>query len=578
MSGQPNIKPTDQAKFREQYLANLDLRARLDDMNLQANKVYKRTGQLPVEPSDFRTTEEKLADIERLKREVRGKLSEIADGREANKISQELTPKQLLFYSQSADTINAEIKKKYRMGVYAEIFIPYLQRYMNNTANVNGINTGLQQSSGANAMLSVRAIRDLLPTPNEVKSMVELVSQSILGKRNKDLRDVMSFKSSGLSFERVADELARTLGGISQAGVMIDTFTSGRSTTKEVDEDDINTAIKLLNDVAGELITKVEMFRWAESFKRSTGTRDAQQVGAVLERGVNLFQVPPETTRLLSEVFKLVSPILIRPGSSAGGEKAQPGRSGSEKVYPDDILNGENIDDMIKFNTASLLNYANDLGIPLTTKQKRSKNALMNAIRDATMSGVELRGDIEGTGLSRPKAKPIRHKKPTNDEMSWFGGVAPTKKFVPIGRYIINQHRLNDDIIAVKRPSGSSIKELPSEKVSRKLGHIVRTIVGGAIPDFEDLEGLDDIEKAYINKLAGLTHIKDRLTLPAPRKSDMDKEMDEFEIMKGEIMSGNDNKDLVKKFKVKLMKLMKLNLIPKGQAKELLLELTELGF
>ena len=43
-------------------------------------------------------------------------------------------------------------------------------------------------------------------------------------------------------------------------------------------------------------------------------------------------------------------------------------------------------------------------------------------------------------------------------------------------------------------------------------------------------------------------------------------------------MSGNDNTELVKKFKIKLMKLMKLNLIPKGQAKELLLELTELGF
>ena len=149
---------------------------------------------------------------------------------------------------------------------------------------------------------------------------------------------------------------------------------------------------------------------------------------------------------------------------------------------------------------------------------------------------------------------------------------------MPFGRYIINQHRLGDDIVAIKRPSGSTIKDLPSEKVSRRLAGVLRDIVGGSIPAFEDLERLNDEEKAYLNKLATITHIKDRLSLPAPKKSDMDKEMDEFEVMKGEIMSGNDNTELVKKFKIKLMKLMKLNLIPKGQAKELLLELTELGF
>jgi len=154
MSGQPNRNPSDADKFRQQYLANLDLRARLDDVNLQANKVYKRTGQLPVEPSDFRTTEEKLADIERLKVEVRSKLSEITDGKEANKIVQELTPKQMLFYAQSADAINKELKPKYRLGIYAEIFEPFLVNYMNTQANVNGIETGLQQTSGRNVELN----------------------------------------------------------------------------------------------------------------------------------------------------------------------------------------------------------------------------------------------------------------------------------------------------------------------------------------------------------------------------------------------------------------------------------------
>ena len=60
MSGQPLNKPSDARKYRQTYLSYLKLRADLDDVNLQANKLYKRTGQLPQEMSDYRTTEEKL--------------------------------------------------------------------------------------------------------------------------------------------------------------------------------------------------------------------------------------------------------------------------------------------------------------------------------------------------------------------------------------------------------------------------------------------------------------------------------------------------------------------------------------
>ena len=72
--------------------------------------------------------------------------------------------------------------------------------------------------------------------------------------------------------------------------------------------------------------------------------------------------------------------------------------------------------------------------------------------------------------------------------------------------------------------------------------------------------------------------MKDRLILPTPKKSDIDKEVDDFEIMKGEIMSGNDNKDLVRKFKSTILRLSNKGVIPKSQVKELLLELTEMGF
>ena len=53
MSGYPLNFPTDAAKLRQNYLANLSLQANINDMNLQANKIYKKTGQTPTQPTSL---------------------------------------------------------------------------------------------------------------------------------------------------------------------------------------------------------------------------------------------------------------------------------------------------------------------------------------------------------------------------------------------------------------------------------------------------------------------------------------------------------------------------------------------
>ena len=114
MSGQPNRNPTDPSKFRQQYLANLALEANINDKNLQANKIYKKTGEVPSQLTDNRTTAEKLADLERLKIDVRSELSEITDGDNANAIVQNLDAQQLQFLAQHTKEIIADIKPKYK--------------------------------------------------------------------------------------------------------------------------------------------------------------------------------------------------------------------------------------------------------------------------------------------------------------------------------------------------------------------------------------------------------------------------------------------------------------------------------
>ena len=65
MSGQPVNTQLDIVTARKNYLANLNLRAKLDEKNFQANKIYIKTGQMPATPIDTRSVTEKLADVER---------------------------------------------------------------------------------------------------------------------------------------------------------------------------------------------------------------------------------------------------------------------------------------------------------------------------------------------------------------------------------------------------------------------------------------------------------------------------------------------------------------------------------
>jgi len=157
-------------------------------------------------------------------------------------------------------------------------------------------------------------------------------------------------------------------------------------------------------------------------------------------------------------------------------------------------------------------------------------------------------------------------------------GLAQSEKFVPFGRYLINQHRLGNDIIAIKRPAGSVIKKLPSTRVSLKVGNVIRKIVGHGLPTYEELEDLDDNEREYLNDLAHESHIADRLEIPAPRKNEKQKQMDRFEVLKGEMIAGNDNQEMVKEFKKLLLNLGNKDLIPKGQMRDILFDLTSMGY
>lgn len=193
---------------------------------------------------------------------------------------------------------------------------------------------------------------------------------------------------------------------------------------------------------------------------------------------------------------------------------------------------------------------------------------------------------MSGRGLGRPKSRnyegSLRPKRSDNikkEDIDYSKGISyVSPRFVPIGKYIINKGQLDKNIISMKTKSGGCICGFKSQRTTAKMGEVLRKIIGGGIPSFDEIQNLDDNEKTYLHKVASASGIIDKLSIPAPDKSAEDKEIDNFELMKGQILSGNDNKDYIKKFKLLVMKLSKNDLLPMRQAKEVLYELAMLGY
>jgi hypothetical protein len=153
----------------------------------------------------------------------------------------------------------------------------------------------------------------------------------------------------------------------------------------------------------------------------------------------------------------------------------------------------------------------------------------------------------------------------------------PQKSYVRLGKYFINHHKLNNDIISIRRESGHSSR-IPVKRVSKHLSSVIHTIIGGGAPTFDALEKLTDEEKVYLHKISKESNIIDRLSIPTPNKKELDQDINTFEIMKGELANGNDNVEYIKKFKLLIVKLLHQDLLPRKQATEILLELTSLGY
>lgn len=601
MSGLPYNTRLDMAKSRQAYLANLKLRAELDDKNLQANKIYVKTGQLPVEPTDTRSLTEKLADVERLKIDIRGKLQEITDGEQAGRIVENLNPDELIFLLQNFQPIKDQMKRNYAVGVPAEAFIDYLRRYIDKFNLTQGVELGLQQSSATELLANQRLILSQMVDVNDLDRIITYI-------RDAGIQDTQL----GRNLKDNIDELKNAITFLNNRGLNQTTFNNIENPIEK------SQILELLNNISDDMVTNREMRKILGDLDKADSRGDNQEIIQILgklQEITNMGQDLSEQIVILKKMIDENKPIdyiplptapvseatviqgdFPEPPSLLNKEIAQQYKTIEELKGIETPLNTKGkllkyYDTMFKyikkevgdigsgdFAKNNIFKYASQAN---TTELLQLVSILNGVLRKKMYDGTDITDEavrqhygrgIKGKGISR-----VRPSQVFQSDIDYTKGIQSSAKFVPIGRYLINKRQLDKDIIAIKRPAGSTIPNLPSERVSTKLGGVFRKIIGGGLPTYDELSNLTNDEKVYLHKVAKETRIDDKLSIPTPKKDEDERDINQFEILKGQILSGNDNIELVKKFKTIILKLSRKDLIPKTQVKDLLLDLASLG-
>jgi len=554
MSGQPYKNPLDVAKFRNEYLANLALEVKNNDLNLQANKVYIRTGA-PSQPTDTRTTSEKLADLYRLRIEIRSKLAEIMSGDNAQKVADGLDDNEAQFLAQQIGTIIADLKPKYALGVSADVFNPYFQKYMRKYLETEGVDYGLQQETGRQLLANQQTIMNTIISVQDIRDIKD--SLELLGLQNT------------LLGKKIEGNLKETLDAIDTS---IEAFRLIAETNNPILKDEILQEVNLL---VNELPTRNEIQVLVDRLRIAQEKGDEAVIVSILKR-IDELTSYDESMKPIMEQLKATpkkTPKKTPRTPSTGGKKDWDPSMRIESYEDFDNLGIKGKKNFLKSRVE-----AGELQVPKKRIDAANKPELIpifTAWFESKPSGksepiAEL--PVEGSGL-----KKVRKMlgKGLSSKVDYSAGIAAEPDYVPFGKFLINRKKLIDGVVMIKRHGGQFMPDMKTRRVSPNLTVVFKRIAGGALPSFSELEKLDDDEREYLKFVSNKSNLSSKLDVPTPKKDKNEQLINQFEIMRGQMIAGNDSKDLFRKFKQTLVEMLERDLLPKGQAKDILLEMSK---
>jgi hypothetical protein len=614
MSGQPLKAPSDAQKYRDAYMANLNLQIKNNDKNLQANKLHQRTGVPATQISDYRTTSEKLADVETLRALVRSELLQIADSINAQSIVQKLSVDELRFVAQNIDMIVRDLKPKNRFGVLEPIFRAYLVAQMNAQmkaeANVAGI---MLENRGVSSLASLKQLETEVVSSDDIAQILQVIVGNIPFQEQlismatyvskmlslltpqfyKRLESIPDYTERVAALEQVAMSI-RELPTKKQLQEQVGLINMARGNDKDervaeliemldvpslqmlegVEQEVPNKTIKFEDPRIFEKdLTKKKMMEIIAPYAAKHGYEDLFAMSSARFKALRVDEMRDVIRRRLDVLYQFYQDELVE-------EPVQPQLAKSDvfkrTAAPPSRKYSEHTQavqrSIIRMREEDARKQAGDEQSAIAKYKQLQGRRVFEGLRQ----NIQLKKEEKQQAEKRRSAEVVqgvlkkvgRQKKAAREAAR-----EPVVEGAGFGKYVIQSDKLKDDIVSIRTKKGRNHPHLPTKRVSKGLGVVLRHIAGGSNPSYDDLHRLSDEDRSHLADLVRIC----KVDVSVPEGSDKE-DLHQFDILQGELGAGNDSPELIKKLKGVIMRLMNKGRLPKGQGREILTDLVALGY
>jgi len=594
-------KPDDAKKVREAYMNSLKLQISNNAQNEQQVNSLRTTGVArPNALPDNRTADQKRADLERVKVELRSEFLEITTGIIANDIVQEMTPSELIFTSNQIRSIMRDLKDKFALKhAPAPVVLGYIRKSMRKFEETKGVEYGLQQDTFKGIMSTPKEILELMPTKEYLESLKPLLKQNLtptqymtIVKEIKRVEEMIlpTWVPDAISKLPPSDQ-ADIIEKLNRAMEDFPQLSEYQELAEVLEAENISLMSKeqqrqiyadILELVAIPQFVEEELYDVHNFMERTAKQQEELGEGEIGEAGEEQIRTPSAAIPA-PQRFEA-------PERSEFPVEGEPEKEPREKKPPIDFEKYKTlkITDQRKIANQVVRELGQSIeangSFVSSTKLQNPKTHLPDdgyALEDSNISElIQNYNDSLAQAGGRGEGLKKTHRMKGKGLVTGVSRSQPKEKqdpYKPFGKYIIHTPKLNDNIIQIRSSRKGVVPQLPSTAVSKNLAKVVKTISGGGFPSFDELSTLTEPDKKHLKMIVKKSQLSDKISVPSPDLTKDEQEQHRFEILKGEILAGSDSKELIREFKQLLMKFVYDERVPKREAHEILMSLAIAG-
>jgi len=153
----------------------------------------------------------------------------------------------------------------------------------------------------------------------------------------------------------------------------------------------------------------------------------------------------------------------------------------------------------------------------------------------------------------------------------------PMSEFIPFGKYLLSLKNLQKNRFMLRTKSKNPVLSFKTIVLTRKTKAIVQKLLQDLDVSFDEIDSLNEDEKNDIDTIVSFTNINNRLKIPNTKRSRLEKDLNKFNVLRGSIIAGGDNIEMLRDFRKLLLSLSNSGYISKKETGEVLLEMLKLN-